>query len=212
MIINVCIICLLCSFGIRSHGPFSHLFLWGFLLYSGEEHFTFTSVQSPTGRLVFKALKLFHCLLFNQVFTVHFRKPQQSLVSWTRTVSCLISMTTMTSGTSCLLLPCFAHLWWDTNQHAWSLLPPYCFCCNRIFQLHSAFSIRWPMYTTDLYLTSTVRLSWLAALQHTLCVKFVSTHLPFTVTCCHKRPNKQFSTCCMWGACGWVRDSGYHVT
>ena len=59
MIINVCVICLLCSFGIRSHGPFSHLFLWGFLLYSGEEHFTFTSVQSPAGRLVFKALKLF---------------------------------------------------------------------------------------------------------------------------------------------------------
>ena len=65
MIINVCIICLLCSFGIRSHGPFSHLFLWGFLLYSGEEHFTFTSVQSPTGRLVVKALKLFHSVCFS---------------------------------------------------------------------------------------------------------------------------------------------------
>ena len=79
MIINVCIICLPCSFGIRSHGPFSHLFLWGFLLYSGEEHFTFTSVQSPTGRLVFKALKLFHSVCFQSSLHWLFQKtPAQS--------------------------------------------------------------------------------------------------------------------------------------
>ena len=44
--------CLLCRFGIRRRGPFTHLFFQHFFFYSGEEHFTFTSVQSLAGRLV----------------------------------------------------------------------------------------------------------------------------------------------------------------
>ena len=48
------------SSGLRSHGPFSHSFLWWPLLFSGAELSTFTSVQSPTGRLVVKALKQFY--------------------------------------------------------------------------------------------------------------------------------------------------------
>ena len=85
--------CLCCRFGISRRGPFTHLSFWHFFFYSGEEHFTFISVQSLAGRLV--VIKVIFFLTFNQVFTVFFKKPQQSLVNWTRTVSCYISMTTM---------------------------------------------------------------------------------------------------------------------
>ena len=53
-----------------------------------------------------------------------FREHQPSPGRRTESASCWISLTTMTSGTSSLLLPCFSHSWWVYKNFA-SLFTSY---------------------------------------------------------------------------------------
>ena len=137
----VLLICLLCSFGIRSHGPFTRLFLWCFLVYSGEEHFTFTLVQSPAGRLVVKIIET--------VFFFDFRLNLHSLFQKTPAESRQLNK-------DCILLDFY------DNHDIWHFLSASAMFCTFMVRynstihayvmfhvMYAAFSISWPMYTTE---------------------------------------------------------------